>query len=171
MSDHIDQEGGRDDLNSSEAPTEADSEEKSLRIIEQVKEEAPEVLGAVALGVSFQGPLPPPEMLKQYDDLVPGTAERLIEIHQKEKQHALELQETILEAEREENAADRVEFKRGQFFSLIIVLCILALAAFMTAMGAPTQAATVVTGTVVALVLAFLYGRRAVGEETKSKKE
>lgn len=165
MTESIKQQGDCDHEEPIESPTDAETEDKNRRIMEHIQEEAPEVLGAVAIGMSFQGPLPPPEMLSQYDELVPGAAERLIDIHEKEKQHGSEIKKTMVEAEREDNSAARAEFKRGQIFSFIIVLGILGLAGYMTAKKAPTQAATVVTGTVVALVLAFLYGRTPIERE------
>lgn len=36
---------------------------------------------------SWEGPLPPPAILKGYDDLVPGAALRIIEMSEKEQEH------------------------------------------------------------------------------------
>jgi len=36
---------------------------------------------------SFEGPLPPPNILKQYDDVVSGAAERILVLAEQEAQH------------------------------------------------------------------------------------
>jgi uncharacterized membrane protein len=40
-----------------------------------------------AQAISFSGPLPPPELLRKYDDLHPGLAERIIVMAEKEAEH------------------------------------------------------------------------------------
>lgn len=46
----------------------------------------------VSKRVSISGPLPPPLVLKQYDELVPGSAERVIQMAEKSLDHQMSVQ-------------------------------------------------------------------------------
>lgn len=69
-------------------------EQKDNELVSRVIEN-PEVLNRVLdspqvraiVCQHFQGPVPPPSMLKKYDQLVPGLANRLVELTEKEQAH------------------------------------------------------------------------------------
>ncbi|WP_411004332.1 DUF2335 domain-containing protein [Escherichia coli] len=81
-------------------PDQKESENTKLTCEEQNNElvsrviENPEVLNRVLdspqvrraiVCQHFQGPVPPPSMLKKYDQLVPGLANRLVDLTEKER--------------------------------------------------------------------------------------
>ena len=81
----------------------------------------------------YQGPVPHPDLLQRYDKIVPGAAERLIALAEKEQahRHSLDLAEqrsnerliTISELESKDNLGSA---KKGQFWGIAItVACIL----------------------------------------------
>lgn len=45
---------------------------------------------------SFQGPLPPPRILHDYDQIVPGSAERIISLWENQVQHRQDLEKRPL---------------------------------------------------------------------------
>lgn len=45
------------------------------------------VKSAVQVSETYSGPLPPPEALAKYDQVVPGAAERILQMAEKEMQH------------------------------------------------------------------------------------
>lgn len=64
-----------------------------------IEAEPQEVLAAaVTRSYSFVGPLPPPDAMRAYDDLVPGVAERLFDDHLAGTAHARSQQEMALTA-------------------------------------------------------------------------
>ena len=45
---------------------------------------------------SFSGPLPPPEILRKFDEVVPGAAERIIKMAEDQSIHRKELEKNSL---------------------------------------------------------------------------
>lgn len=48
---------------------------------------------------SFSGPLPPPEILAQFEQIVPGSAARLITMAEKQAEHRQSLERTVVEGD------------------------------------------------------------------------
>ena len=120
----------------------------------------------------FVGPLPPPDMLKAYNEVEPGLAARIIEMAEAEAQHRRE-------REREESvAAVQVALKEaddsaaetcnsynvarwGQNFAAIIGVTSLGCATYLGTHGDPTTAGIMVGASLVAAITAFLRGSNA----------
>jgi uncharacterized membrane protein len=49
-----------------------------------------QVKSVQAKAVSFSGPLPPPEVLQNYNQITPGAADRIISMAEKQSQHRQE---------------------------------------------------------------------------------
>jgi len=45
---------------------------------------------------SFSGPLPPPTLLKQYDEIVPGAAKIILEKFDKQTTHRIEIEKAVI---------------------------------------------------------------------------
>ena len=48
---------------------------------------------------SFSGPLPPPVVLKQYDEIVPGAADRILSMAESQSQHRQQLEKSVIESD------------------------------------------------------------------------
>lgn len=99
----------------------------------------PQIAGAIATRhESFEGPLPHPEILKQYDATVPGLAERIVAMAEKEQEARLEIaKEDAKQKSRLIDVADNTQkdnakaMLQGQKIGLAIsVLCTLFAAYF-----------------------------------------
>jgi uncharacterized membrane protein len=66
----------------------------------------------------FVGPLPPPNILKQYDDVVPGAANRIITVFENENEHRHGLERKIVKTESRDSLLGVVS---------AFILCIVAL--------------------------------------------
>lgn len=102
------------------------------------------------------GPLPAPEVLRGYEDLLPGAAERIIRMAEQEQKDSHDIRMIAVR----ETAADT---KRGQYFGIVVALAALGTAAFLGYHGHSTAAGIVGGTTVVGLVWVFVTGRRASG--------
>lgn len=112
---------------------------------------------------AYSGPLPPPELLKQYDDILPGSAERIMKAFESESGHRHEMDGKLVDryvADQSESASFR---KRGQILGFILALAIL-----LTSLGVilfskqsyqAYSAAAVAGTTLVAMVVALITGR------------
>jgi len=106
----------------------------------------------------YSGPVPPPEILRGYDQVIPGAAERILEMAEADQRHTHEM---------EARAQKRVfaERKRGQIFALVVSLGAFTAAAVMSYFGAEKAAMVLSGSTIVGLVSAFITGRRKSSEK------
>lgn len=140
-SDHID-----------EQLEEADPRQHEL--LEQVRS----VIYQEIRAVNYKGPIPPPQVLKKYDEVIPGLSERIIDAWQIQSQHRQTVEREVLS--RREGRKDR-----SQHHALIIALVGLGLAAAVAAIDANPWVAIIfavvsVGGPASALMISrFLGGR------------
>ena len=105
--------------------------------------------------VRWEAPLPPPALLEQYDQVVPGLASQITKQARASESHIHELEKRALTA--------TIEYStRGQWMGFIALLAILGVSAIAIAMGAwwvAGIALSVVTGTAAVFVLGTLRKR------------
>lgn len=84
----------------------------------------------------FQGPLPHPRILKEYDEIVPGFAQQIIDMTQCEQRHRHEMEERLVESEVSINICQinviemSIKLKsRLQFFGFIMTILLIAICA------------------------------------------
>lgn len=101
----------------------------------------------------FSGPLPPPEMLAQYNQAAPNAADRIIAMAEQEQAHRQQL-------ERSQAENDHTLKTRGQLFGILSLIAILLLAAFLAYLGNAASAVTLTVGTIATIVSIFVLGKR-----------
>lgn len=74
----------------------------------------------------FIGPLPPPEILRGYEEALPGTAERIIRMAEKEQDARLEAQSKTIDSEISDG-------RKGVIFAFTLGIGALAVAALVVA--------------------------------------
>jgi uncharacterized membrane protein len=104
----------------------------------------------------YSGPLPPPDMLRGYNEIVPGSAERLIRSFEKEGEHRRSCERTFLGLE-----------GRGQIFALVIALAGITAAVILGIHGREWAAAAMVGGSLGTVVTAFVLGRGHAGSRSE----
>lgn len=62
------------------------------------KNSAAAQLVKVAATLSYSGPLPPPEALQRYDQILPGAANRIIKMAESQHEHRQKLEKTVVES-------------------------------------------------------------------------
>lgn len=129
----------------------------------------------LARTTALSGPLPPPEVLAQYEVALPGAAERLFKMVERQEEHrqALERAESEVDRtlKREESEADRA--LDGEELRLIhqremsgivagagVVFGVLVTAVILAFLGATTPAAWLGGTSLAALAGVFVYGVR-----------
>lgn len=85
MNERHEESENRSGKSASDLAPESASSSKGTEALAEQPEASTEVLEkadetTVVLGASFSGPLPPPDMLRRYDEAVPGSAERIMKI-------------------------------------------------------------------------------------------
>lgn len=114
----------------------------------------PEVTGSTAIRIQeFIGPLPPPRDLRDYEQVVEGAAERILQMAEREQRVGHEL--GIAAA-----TTTALAVRRGQIVGLVSVMSALAAAVWLGHQGHGIAAGAVGTTTVVGLATAFVATRR-----------
>lgn len=107
---------------------------------------------AQILSASHEGPIPPPGLLAQYDQIAPGAAARIMNWAEEDLAHSRSMEREVLRT----IAAER---KRGQLSALSVAVIALASATVCAYLGAQVAAGIIGGTTVVGLVVAFIGGK------------
>ena len=105
----------------------------------------------ISMSSTFSGPLPPPDILARYNEAIPGGAERIIVLAERQAEHRLALETRVVDAD-----IKRANWGLGAGF--VVALAFLLASYLLIDRG--NAAAGVILGTVdlVGLVGAFIYG-------------
>ncbi|WP_323862883.1 DUF2335 domain-containing protein [Xenorhabdus szentirmaii] len=101
---------------------------------------------------TFQGPFPPPKLLKEYENTLPGAAERVFALTEKEQNHRHEIDDKVVNGGISKD-------KRGQWMGFGLALLILCGAFYFANKGEIGFASLLVTLDLVGLVAVFVLGR------------
>jgi hypothetical protein len=102
---------------------------------------------------SWQGPLPPAAELERYNHIVPGGAERLFAMVEKQAEHRMQLENHVAREQVKQSG-------RGQVFALVIGVTGILSAATIGTMGHTAVAIAITTGSLGTLAVTFLVGKR-----------
>ena len=103
------------------------------------------------LTASFSGPLPPPEVLHQYDEIVSGLAARIVAQAERQTAHRISLESKVIDS-------DISRSRQGLVCGFIVSLACVVGGIIAVLMGHDWAGATIATGAVVALAGVFVYG-------------
>jgi uncharacterized membrane protein len=96
---------------------------------------------------SFSGPLPTPSILAEYDDVVPGLAREIVDQWKAETRHRHETVTSIRGTDHEAMLNYYEAERRGQTFSMVAILGVLAVAIVAIAFDRPAVGvASLLTG-------------------------
>jgi uncharacterized membrane protein len=103
---------------------------------------------------TFSGPLPPPNILKNYSDVVRDGAERIMSMAEKQSAHRIVLEDHAIREELRQSG-------RGQVFGFILGFVGLGLATLLAILGHEVIAGIFGTTTIVGLVAVFVIGKKS----------
>lgn len=109
-----------------------------------------------------QGPLPHPAILKQYNDVVPGAAERIIKMAEQQAMHRQDLEAHIIRT-------DTLKSLLGMVFGFVIALVGFGGGLYAAFAGEPFWGGAVSIGTLASVVIAFIYGTRMRQREIQQR--
>lgn len=110
----------------------------------------------------YRGPIPPPSILKQYDELLPGSAERLMNLFEKQANHRMAMEEIVIKG-----GSSRAYW--GLACGFVISLLMLGLAGYLAAKGEAASAAIVASVDLAGLVYVFVYGTQSQRSEREQR--
>jgi len=68
---------------------------------------------------AFQGPLPPPELMERYNQIIPGAAQRILNIFESQVQHRQALEQAVIKSDIRDS---RLGLYLGFFVSVFAVI-------------------------------------------------
>jgi len=99
----------------------------------------------------YQGPLPAPQILDQYDKIVPGAAERLISLWERQVEHRQELEKKVIKS-------DIAQSYFGSVLGFFIAISAIGSGTFLAYTGHPTEGISAIITALVGLISVFGWG-------------
>lgn len=130
------------------------------RFQREPNEEVKKVVQIVA-EQSFSGPIPPPSMLREYNAVDEGLANRIVTMAETQQNHRQQLESNSVEA------AIKTE-SRGQHYALIVSVLIIAGSMYLIGTGKEISGSILAGGTLTGLAYIFITGRKK--EKPSAKK-
>ena len=112
--------------------------------------------------MSFEGPLPPPQILQAYDRIVPNGAERLFTVFEKQVAHRQELEKSVVTA----NTKLQVQ---GFWAAFILALLVICGGFWLTIIGKSLLGIVAILGPLAGLVTVFIVGKQRQVAELEAK--
>lgn len=100
---------------------------------------------AVQAQSTYSGPIPPPEALEKYNNTLPGAADRIITMAEKEQQNRYEMAHKIVNRE-----------LRGQIIGAVLILILIAVALYLAIIGQTALAGIIFGGLIGTIGVIFV---------------
>ncbi len=111
---------------------------------------------------SHSGPLPSPEQLKFYNDIIPNGADRIMQMAENQSKHRIGLEQLVVSSQIKES-------QRGQLFALIISVFSLCTSLILGLNGHDTVAGVIGGSTIVSLATIFIYGKKTQKKDSENQ--
>lgn len=118
---------------------------------------------AVSREYRHSGPIPDPYTLQLYEDTVPGAAERIIAMAERQSAHRQELEKKVI------NSGSR-DSLLGIISATIIALATLASGTYVISIGKTWSGTIIGSAGLIGLVGVFIYGTRSSRKEREQQK-
>lgn len=122
------------------------------------------VIAASYQQTQFSGPLPPPSILREYNEVDPTFAERIMTMTEKQSDHRRSLEQLAITSEIRRSWA-------GLCCGFLIALAGLAVSAYLGSIGQSAAASIIGGSTLVGLAGVFVYGTISRKQERQQKAE
>lgn len=109
---------------------------------------------------THQGPLPHPEILKRYEEIVQGAAGRILEMAEKETVHRHNMEKRVLEIDLKAMKAEMFDARLGQIFGFLIAVITVFSGVYCSVNGAQITGSLIGTSGVAGIVSVFVLGRK-----------
>lgn len=107
---------------------------------------------SVSRSSSFRGPLPPPSVLSEYNQVVDNGAERILKMAENQSGHRIELEKLAIKEELKQSS-------NGQKYGFILAILGIISALVLALLGHDAVAGIFGTTTIIGLVAVFVIGK------------
>lgn len=117
----------------------------------------------LARGEFYAGPIPNPEALARYEEILPGAADRIIKMAEEQSAHRQKIENEVIKSSIENS-------KRGQIFGATIAMVAIVLGFILILLDKPGWGLGVIISELVFLAGVFVYNRVSEYQERNRKK-
>lgn len=110
----------------------------------------------------FSGPIPPPAILAEYDQLIAGGADRILKMAENQAEHRQSLEKSVIKS-------DNIRAYLGQNFAFIICMTGLCWAGYLILQGHGVEGCTIFGANLVSMASLFIYGKKIKAKELARK--
>jgi|GEM_PF-571690 len=114
----------------------------------------------VTQSIQFSGPIPHPSILKKYDDIIPGLANRIVSMAELDQHHIHKMECKSLDQPHQYAILTNIN-------GAVVAIVGIASSAYVTVNGYPWAGAALFSATLAGIVIAFIKSRR--GGDTKNE--
>lgn len=118
----------------------------------------------VSQSLTFQGPIPPPQLLEQYSKVIPNGAERIMAMAESQQKHRQSLESVVVLA----NVAAQ---SRGQVFAFLLAAVAISGGIWLIANDKNAAGLTSMISAVAGLLAVYVWGRVEQGRERTRKRQ
>ena len=101
---------------------------------------------------AYKGPLPHPDLLVKYEEIIPGSAERILSMAEKEQQHRHQLENEVIEKEIAQKG-------RGLNFGFTLALLIIVVGAYLLIIDKSLQGFSLILGSIAMIIAPFFFNK------------
>ena len=107
---------------------------------------------------TFSGPMPHPDILRGYKELIPDAPERILQMAEQEQKHRIDIERSMLEQnDKNINAAVKAN-TRSQIFAFLLTLLFIIAGVSLTSTGYMAVGLTIFGTTILGVVTVFIKG-------------
>ena len=110
----------------------------------------------------YSGPLPPPDAIQKYDEIIPNGAERIMAMAEKQSEHRQQLEKKALDTDSRNSLL-------GVIFAFILGLLTIVAGVIVILTGHSWPGTILGSAGLVGLVSVFIYGTRERRKERENK--
>jgi uncharacterized membrane protein len=117
-----------------------------------------------AKAYSFSGPLPPPEALEKYNQVLPGAADRIISMAEQQAKHRQGLERAVIDS-------NIFVQKVGPFLGFVVAMTAIGGGVYLIMQNKEVSGLAAILGALVSLAGVFVYGKSKQRKELNEKAE
>lgn len=145
------------------------SEEQMIELLEEQPEEiqdevADKIIAKRVQSLTYSGPIPHPALLKEFNEVIPNGADRIMTMAEKQSSHRLKLEEDIVKANNRDSLL-------GVIFGGCIALSAIIGGIWLISINKSPQGLGIIITSLVGLVSVYLTGRHQDKKDLKSKQD
>lgn len=130
--------------------------EEAIELLEELPDEKRNIILKAIVSVekssSFAGPLPPPSLFNAYEKTLPGAADRILTMAEKEQDNRHDNNRDMLQQ-------FKVERKRGQYMGCILVVVLAICGLLLGYLGHDWLSGIIFTGALISVPIIFVLNR------------